>query len=357
MRLLIFNLAMDADDHVLGFTTAWVNALAERCERVIVITMRAGRIDVRPNVFVHSIGKERGWSRARRGLEFYRILGKVLTDERIDACFSHMIHVFPIMAWPLLRSRRIPIVLWYAHGHVPTLLRLATRLVDRVVTSSASGFGIDTTKAQVIGQGIDTRKFVPVDVVRSEFTLLAVGRISRIKHLDAAIELMAALPAQAPDGRPFRLRLVGAPLTRDDTQYAAELRAQAEALGVGRRVSFEPAVSFEAVAAVYPAADIFINHSQTGSMDKAVLEAMSCGIPVLTSNPAYRSALPAVLRAPAVVDDNGAHKWVARILEVAAWERGRRAAAAAAGRLFVEQEHSLDALAGKVVGLIKAEIT
>ena len=33
--------------------------------------------------------------------------------------------------------------------------------------------------------------------------------------------------------------------------------------------------------------DVFINMSHTGSMDKVVLEAMACGIPVLTSNEAY----------------------------------------------------------------------
>jgi len=32
MRLLLFNLAVDADDPVFGFTSVWINALARRCE-------------------------------------------------------------------------------------------------------------------------------------------------------------------------------------------------------------------------------------------------------------------------------------------------------------------------------------
>jgi hypothetical protein len=32
MRLLLFNLATDADDPILGFTTRWICALAERVE-------------------------------------------------------------------------------------------------------------------------------------------------------------------------------------------------------------------------------------------------------------------------------------------------------------------------------------
>jgi glycosyltransferase involved in cell wall biosynthesis len=357
MRLLVFNLATDADDPVLGFTTDWVNAMADRCERVVVITMRAGRLAVRPNVIVHSVGKEKDWGRVRRTFEFYKVLRRVLATERLEACFSHMIHVFPILAWPLLRLRRVPIVLWYAHGHVPPLLRLATLLVDRVVTSSASGFRVATPKRLIIGQGIDTHRFAaPVSERSEEFVLLSVGRISRVKHLDAALELLGALPEHAPDGRRFRLRVIGSPLTRDDEQYASELKALAGRLGVSSRVTFQSATSFDAVSSVYPQADLFISHSQTGSMDKAVLEAMSCGVPVLTSNPAYRAALPTVLREDLVVDDNGAATWRARTLAVAARTGAERATMGTRGREFVKSEHSLDALATKVVGILNAEL-
>ena len=43
LRLLLFNLATDADDPALGFTTGWINALATHGANVHVITMRAGR--------------------------------------------------------------------------------------------------------------------------------------------------------------------------------------------------------------------------------------------------------------------------------------------------------------------------
>ena len=61
MRLLLFNLATDADDPVLGFSTRWIRALAKHLEFINVITMRAGRIEVPANVRVHSVGKEKGY--------------------------------------------------------------------------------------------------------------------------------------------------------------------------------------------------------------------------------------------------------------------------------------------------------
>ena len=45
-RLLVFNLATDADDPVLGFTTVWLNRLAAYYDAIDVIAMRMGRLDV-----------------------------------------------------------------------------------------------------------------------------------------------------------------------------------------------------------------------------------------------------------------------------------------------------------------------
>jgi len=50
MNLLLFNLATDYDDPILGFATGWVNALARLYDQVFVITMRAGRVCVTPNI-------------------------------------------------------------------------------------------------------------------------------------------------------------------------------------------------------------------------------------------------------------------------------------------------------------------
>src|SRR2546428_2863676 len=40
VRILLFNLATDSDDPILGFTTRWIKALAKHVERIHVITMR-----------------------------------------------------------------------------------------------------------------------------------------------------------------------------------------------------------------------------------------------------------------------------------------------------------------------------
>ena len=133
MRLLWFNLATDVDDPVLGFTSRWIQAIATKVERIHVITMRAGRIELPENVRCDSVGKEAGYSRPRRIVEFYRILLEVLRNEPVDACFSHMFPLFTVLAAPLLRPKGVPIVTWYAHPSLTLQLRLAHRLSDQMV--------------------------------------------------------------------------------------------------------------------------------------------------------------------------------------------------------------------------------
>jgi len=140
MRLLLFNLATDADDPILGFTTRWICALAEQVEFVRVITMRAGRLEVPGNVRVYSVGKEKGYNEPRRVVEFYRHLFRILREDRIDVCFSHMISLFTVMGAPVLKAKRIPIVTWSAHPKLTWVLKLAHHFSNRMVASVATAY-------------------------------------------------------------------------------------------------------------------------------------------------------------------------------------------------------------------------
>jgi glycosyltransferase involved in cell wall biosynthesis len=160
-RLLIFNLATDADDPLLAFTTAWVNRIAAHYDVVDVITMRAGRVAVAANVRVFSVGKERGFSEGRRAAEFYRLLRARLAEGRYDACFAHMMPLFAVMGAPLLAAARVPVTLWYTHRSPHWSVRAAVPLVHRVVTAAPDSFPLSTPKLRVIGHGIDTDFFSP----------------------------------------------------------------------------------------------------------------------------------------------------------------------------------------------------
>lgn len=342
LDLLVFNLAMDADDPILGFATWWVRALATHCASVDVITMRAGRLDVPENVHVHSVGKERGYSEPRRAGRFLRVLRSLLARHRYGACFAHQMPLFAVMGWPLLRSRRIPITLWYAHRATPVILRVAERVVDRIVTSTEEAFRLPSPKVAVIGQGIRTDLFVPRPGARqaSAFTITTVSRISPVKRLEVLVDAVAMLVEAAgpPD---VRARIVG-PV--HDSGYERSLRRRVERAGLGEIFTFVGAVPPERLVSELHQADVVVNLSPVGLYDKAVLEAWSCGIPVVASNTAYAEPLSRI--APGLLVAEGDPRAVASALgRLRAMSSSERTGIGLRLREEVIEHHSLERLA------------
>ena len=289
LRLLVFNLATDDSDPILAFTTRWVTALAERTDSVQVITMREGPHHLPANVLVRSIGKEKGYSEARRLAEFYRHLRAAL-DQGVDACFSHMMPLFTVLGGPLLKLHRVPIVTWFAHPKVSHQLRLAHWLSDRMVASIPSAYPYRHDKLVVTGQGIDTGHFTPEPSATDDPPLvLYVGRVSPVK--DVATLIRAAGLAKEGGGPAFRVGIVGGPAAPGDGPYLAALREQVAALGLDEEVWFHPPVLFEDLPSWYRRATVFVNLSPNGFGDKVAWEAMACGVPCVIANDGFRETL------------------------------------------------------------------
>ena len=349
MNLLLFNLATDADDPILGFTTSWITALAERVENIDVITMRTGRIEVPENVRIYSVGKEKGYSEPRRVIEFYYILGKLLANQHYDACFAHMMPLFAVMAAPILRIKGIPIVLWYTHKSVTGMLRLATFLVSRVVTASKESFRISCSKVRVIGHGIDTNKFVPKEnrtIKNQFFTIITVGRLSPIKRVELLIEAVALLRDKKPEIF-VCLNIVGGPVIKTDNAYETQLKSLVEEYDLKDRVIFNGSKSSTEVLPFYQNASCFVNLSETGSLDKAVLEAMSCEVPVVT-NPVFSGVLGEDLTKMWVIDWD-VEKLCDRLLLLASMSEQERYELGNKLRDIVVRQHSLNGLSMKLV--------
>lgn len=344
LRLLLFNLATDADDPILGFTTAWITALAERAAFVDVITMSAGQSDLPGNVSVFSIGKERGYGEPRRGVEFYRILIKLLASRRYDACFAHMAPLFAVMGAPLLKARGVPITLWYVHKSTPLLLRAAEKLVDRIVTASAESFPLPSHKVVITGHGIDTTSFSPQATPRAldgRFRVLAVGRIAPIKRLDVLVEAVRILVHEHGLGN-INLRLIG-PVDERDLAYAETLWRQAARSGIEEIVEFVGPLSQLSLVEEYRRSDVLVSLTGTGSLDKVVLEAMSCGVPVLTANASFERLAAGLGTNLVVSDDTVAVALGLKRLQAMGLSEKRVLGQQL--RKVVERDHALDRLA------------
>jgi len=337
MRLLVVTQKVDLDDPILGFFHRWVEELAAHADSVRVICLEEGRHALPENVVVSSLGKERGASRLGYVAGFYRRVVPLLAARRVDRVIVHMNEVYVLLLAPLLPLRRvrgIRLVWWKTHGQLGRGSRIAWRLADAIATASEESFPVVTRKKAVLGHGIDTSLFSDTaDASRGGRTLLVVGRLDPVKHVEDALEALELL-ADA------RLRVVGPP---GDPGYVRRL-----SVGADERVSFEPPRTYGRMPELYREADVLVNTSDTDSVDKVVLEAMACGTVPVTSNRAFERMLgPHGLFVPKR-DPRALADAIRRVLELAPEERTRLAAEL---RSIVVDSHDLRRLARALASL------
>jgi glycosyltransferase involved in cell wall biosynthesis len=349
LRVLMITQKVDLDDDVLGFTHTWVNKLAERVAWLHVLALAVGRHELRENVTLYSMGKERGVGRLRRFVKFARIVASLVLRRQVDVIFAHMCPRYAILAAPWAKPRRVPVVMWYTHKHVGFELRLAHALADTVVTASAESFRLPSDKVVVTGHGIDTDVFRPGEGPRPErpFTVLSVGRLSPIKDYETLIEAADVLINERGICD-MRFVVVGDAGTPEQSVYRDSLKVQVHERGLENSFEFVGAVSHERVVEYYQKADVFVNLSHTDSLDKAVLEAMACGVVSLTSNPAFGPLLGTL--APRLMLAAGdAWALAGKIEQLARLPYVEREVLVRKLRSIVVQQHSVQGLMNRVV--------
>lgn len=284
MRLLIVTQVVDDAHPVLGFFCRWISSFASEVDSIEVVTLEKGNFSLPDNVTVHSLGKElQVSSRLVYAYRYWSLLWRL--RNRYDVVLTHMNPEYTIAGFPLWFILRKQVGMWYAHGAVTIRLRLATLLANHIFTSTAQGFRLNTRKCSFVGQGIDVDLFSLIKK-QSEDTLqlVTVGRLSPVKNIDTLLQCCHILHSQ---GVVFRFIVIGSAVTASEKEYAQKMKALAEELGLSKYVSFVGSLRQEELPASLAAADIFIHDGQTGSLDKAILEAMAVGVPVVSSNVAY----------------------------------------------------------------------
>ena len=349
MRLLIYTQAVDRHDTILGFFHGWLGEFANQCERIDVVCLREGEHDLPENVRIFSLGKRHTEKsllvdRVRHTLRFLFLTARLSWD--VDAIFVHMNPEYVLLGswlWFPLRKR---IILWYTHKSVTLKLRLASRLVDMVCTASPESFRLKRRNLLVTGHGIDTELFSlprtkPVEFLR----MVTIGRISRSKGVHTLISALSLLPKR---GVAYRFTVVGGPVTTDDEAYYSELQALVKEKQLSEFVHFVGPREGSEVPKLLAEAYLFLHASNTGSLDKAMLEAMAERCVVISSNDAARPILREIHHA-LVVSDPTPEAFADAIQQVDLMDESARTEAGEALRKIVESDHSLRHLITKIL--------
>ncbi len=290
MKLLIVTQKVDRKDDNIGSFHRWIEEFARDTDEVVVIANTVGDFDLPKNVSLYSLGKERGTHRIIRWWRFLAFFSREYA--RADGVFFHMMPEFVIAASPFLIARRAPSALWYVHKSVTFRLKLAERLVHYIFTASSFSFRLPSKKVIYTGHAIDTAFFHPPAKNYSPggIHLLTVGRISPVKDIETIIRACAILKSTWDQA--WLYTIVGGPAMARDVKYFESLVSFVRSLGLESLVHFSGAVSYLETPEIYRTHDMFLSTSTTGSVDKAVLEAMASGLSVITANEAFKEMLP-----------------------------------------------------------------
>jgi glycosyltransferase involved in cell wall biosynthesis len=296
MKLLITTQAVNLDDPVLGFFHRWIEEFSKHCESIVVICLKEGRHDLPANVSVHSLGKSAqgrpatGWERfllqVRYTTRFYAYIWKFRRE--YDAVFVHMNPEYVVLGgvpWRLWGKR---IVLWYAHRQRSRMLSVAVFFASAVCTSARESISVQSPKIHIVGHGIDVKRFAehplkPIDPHAPR--IVAVGRITPIKHLEIVIGAVADLRTRGVEAT---LDLIGSPAVASDMAYEESLHSLIRERAAETYVKFLGSIRNSDMPETYARYDLSVNACPTGGVDKAVLESMAAGVPVLVSNESFR---------------------------------------------------------------------
>jgi len=161
--------------------------------------------------------------------------------------------------------------------------------------------GASPDHISVVGNGVDLAKFRPISKLDARRQLavpddgpilISVGGLVERKGFHRVIELLPALLKRFPR---LHYLVVGGPSPEGD--MSAALREQVRGLGLEAHVTFTGPLSPDRLHVPLSAADVFVLPTRNEGWANVFLEAMACGLPVVTTDVGGN---PEVINSPAL---------------------------------------------------------
>lgn len=169
-------------------------------------------------------------------------------------------------------------------------MRNASRVfsVASALLHSAREAGVPEDRLRVIGNGVDDKKFQPVNradarrelgLPENAHVLVTVGGLVERKGFHRVIELLPSLSQEFPD---LHYLVIGGPSPEGD--WTGKLKAQVKTLGLENTVHFLGQWLPSELKRPLSASDVFVLATRNEGWANVFLEAMACGLPVVTTD-------------------------------------------------------------------------
>lgn len=346
MNLLVLNSRVDADHPTQAVTTRWLRALSEKFDRIFVVTVHMGRLSLPPNVKVYDLASPRFDHRVSRIFRLYSLTFRILLRHKIHGVFVHQAVVSASLTGFLFRFLRIPMLVWYCHRDVNLWLRISHLWADGVISSSRDSFRLPSRKFAVTGHGIDTEAFRPESMAshrNGPFVIGYIGRYSPIKRLEVLLGAVKILTARKDER--LEVHLFGLSQNPMEQRYLEGICNTVRENELSGVVSLHGPVSNWCVPSVLHEFDVFVSQQETGGTDKAVLEAMSSGLPVIMATTTFNRLLPERIIRRLVFASGTPEEMAEKLEGLMGLDQEERTQVGMGLRKLVEQHHSLRRLA------------
>ena len=183
---------------------------------------------------------------------------------------------------------------YYIHFSLERILSLFTDILftqsrEDAVTAVKASF-LDSSSIHCIGNGVDPKIYkLPTknDSFEARRALsipshfIVIGIVARVVREKGYLELLSAFRSLVDEGHPVHLLICGSYLSSD---HAASAISSIESLQKQYPSSISFVGSRDDTVSIYHAMDIFCLPSWREGMPRTIIEAMFCGLPIVTSD-------------------------------------------------------------------------
>ena len=189
--------------------------------------------------------------------------------------------------------RRIPVVMtwhevwgdyWYDYiGKIGFIGKLVERMISRISDNSIAvseltkkglvTLGVNDTNIHLVANGIDLKKIARIRPSIHNCDIIFIGRFIKEKNLDKLIEAVDLVRKKKPD---VKCHIIG------DGPEKNTILAHVSDSGLGDNIRFFGLKEYDEVIAILKASKVLVLPSTREGFGIVVLEAFSCGVPVVT---------------------------------------------------------------------------
>jgi glycosyltransferase involved in cell wall biosynthesis len=251
--------------------------------------------------FLSLPGVMRRWDGFFMALGALHCLRRLARAGRLDVIDAHFGYPDGYAASLLARWLRLPFTVTLRgteprHAADPALrprLAAALRGANRVFAVSGSlrqvahSLGVPPERTAVVGNGVDLERFAPLTreearqrlaIPSDAQVLISVGALVERKGFHRVIDALPALIERFP-----RLQYLVVGGASPEGDIGERLRAQAAAAGLQDVVRFFGPLQPDALRVPLSAADVFVLATSNEGWANVFLEAMACGLPIVTT--------------------------------------------------------------------------